>query len=59
MREIIFKTFVAEDGRLENEIQDWLKSNHLKEIDRSAPALTISTMHKIIVAVTVTAEKYN
>lgn len=63
MQEKIFHTFIVKEGDLERKIENWLKDNNLKEIDRSAPALTAlysnSAMHYIIVAVTVTAEKNN
>lgn len=56
MREKFFMTFVTKEHFLERNIKSWLDSNKYKEVDRSAPALTVDK-GDILVAVTVTAEK--
>lgn len=62
MYEKIFKTFISEDTMLEENISKWLKDNSYREIARSAPSLVAlnsnSTLRTLIVAVTVTADKY-
>ena len=61
MYEKIFKTFIAEDKNLEENIAKWLKDNYCREIGRSAPSLAAlnsnSTLCTLVVAVTVTAER--
>lgn len=58
-----FKTFVAYDDKINEEIEQWLESINGTEVARSAPTIAISPYNpsgnfggNIIVAVTVTAE---